>query len=95
MASRRIMNVTIFSLFGNNRDDADYILETFPVVTRRDIQKHGSYRTKEIILDIYDRIKCGMNIGKPYKVSLDSSPGDFQCKIRGHPIRLRIMIWSD
>ena len=32
----------------------DYILETFPIVKRKDIAKYGSYRTKETILQLYD-----------------------------------------
>ena len=32
----------------------DYILETFPIVKRKDIDKYGSYRTKETILKLYD-----------------------------------------
>ena len=32
----------------------DYILETFPIVKRKDEQTHSEYRTKRVILDIYD-----------------------------------------
>jgi len=39
------------------RDDVDYILETFPIVKRKDVEKHGDYRTKLVILDIYDRLQ--------------------------------------
>jgi len=36
------------------RDAVDDIMETFPIVKRKDIQKYGEYRTKRMILEIYD-----------------------------------------
>ena len=35
---------------GNNMG---YIIETFPVVKRKDGQKYGEYRTKRVILECY------------------------------------------
>jgi hypothetical protein len=29
-------------------------LETFPIVKRKDVERYGSYRTKELILKYYD-----------------------------------------
>ncbi len=41
-------------LYGLEKKEVDYILETFPIVKRKDISKYGSYRTKETILQLYD-----------------------------------------
>jgi hypothetical protein len=41
-------------LYGLEKEEMDYILETFPIVKRKDITKYGSYRTKETILQLYD-----------------------------------------
>ena len=41
-------------LYGLEKEEMDYILETFPIVKRKDISKYGSYRTKETILQLYD-----------------------------------------
>jgi len=40
-------------LFGLTADELDYVLETFPIVKRRDIRKHGDFRTKLMILAAY------------------------------------------
>lgn len=40
-------------LYGLEKEELDYILETFPIVRRKDIDKYGSYRTKETILQLY------------------------------------------
>ena len=43
----------------------DYILDTFPVVRRKDEEKYGDYRTKLVILDIYDRLQQAIQSGEP------------------------------
>lgn len=59
MSSRAGLDAGVFHLFGIERDDVDYILDTFSIVRRRDEQRYGSYRTKELILERYDRMaKC-------------------------------------
>ncbi len=42
-------------LYGLDREDVDYILETFPIVKRKDVERYGTYRTEEMILKYYDR----------------------------------------
>lgn len=43
------------------RAELDYILETFPIVKRKDIEKYGNYRTKETILEYYEKNKRTIN----------------------------------
>jgi hypothetical protein len=52
----------------------DYILETFPIVKRKDEQAHGEYRTKRVILDIYDAMQQTMETGTPYHTRLAPPP---------------------
>ena len=44
-------------LYKITKDELDYILDTFPIVKKRDIEKYGEYRTKRLILDKYDELK--------------------------------------
>lgn len=39
-----------------SRPDVDYIMETFPIVKRKDEAKHGEYLTKRVILEMYDQM---------------------------------------
>jgi len=55
-----------FHLFGPGRDDVDYIMQTFPIVKRKDEAAFGSYRTKELILAAYDVMQAAMDGGVPY-----------------------------
>jgi hypothetical protein len=52
----------------------DYILETFPIVKRKDEQAHGEYRTKRVILDIYDAMQQAIETGTAYHTRLDPPP---------------------
>src|SRR6266516_2114865 len=58
------LDAAFFHLYGLNRDDTAYILDTFPIVKRKDEQKFGEYRTKLVILKIYDAMKSAMDSGE-------------------------------
>ena len=70
------LDAAYFHLYGIERDDVDYIMETFPIVKRKDEQRYGEYRTKRVILEIYDEMKRAMETGEPYRTRLDPPPAD-------------------
>lgn len=41
-------------LYGLTRDELSHILDTFPIVRRKDEEQWGEYRTKRLVLDQYD-----------------------------------------
>jgi len=50
------LDALYFHLYGIARADVDYIMETFPIVKRKDLAEYGTYRTKETILAVYDEL---------------------------------------
>ncbi len=52
------LDALYFHLYQINRADVDYIMETFPIVKRKDEAAHGSYRTKDTILAMYDQMNA-------------------------------------
>ena len=62
-------------MFPTPRDAVDYIMETFPIVKRKDEKQHGEYRTKRVILEIYDAMQKAIDTGQPYQTLLDPPPG--------------------
>lgn len=70
------LNAAFFHLYGIDRDDVGYIMETFPIVKKKDIKQYGDYRTKLIILDIYDDMQRAIDTGQPYQTWLDPPPAD-------------------
>ena len=56
---RARLDALYFHLYGLSRADADYILDTFPIVRRHDKAAFGHYRTKEMILAYYNALAAG------------------------------------
>ena len=43
-------------LYGLTREELDYILDTFPIVRRKDEERYGEYRTKRLVLEAWDNL---------------------------------------
>jgi hypothetical protein len=50
------LDALYFHLYEISRDDVDYIMETFPIVKRKDEAEYGTFRTKDVILAKYDTL---------------------------------------
>jgi N-6 DNA Methylase len=81
------LDAAYFHLYGIEREDVDYILETFPIVKRKDEQARGEYRTKRIILEIYDAMRRAIESGEPYQTRLNPPPADLSV---AHPPQVRV-----
>jgi hypothetical protein len=75
-ALRCELDAAFFHLYGVNRDDAAYILETFPIVWRKDEQRWGEYRTKRVILEVFDDMARAATDGAAYRTRLDPPPAN-------------------
>ena len=64
-------------------------MDTFPIVRRKDEEKHGEYRTKRVILEIYDEMQRATRTGRPYRTRLVPPPADPGCC--HPPVRLRLL----
>jgi hypothetical protein len=72
---RSNLDAVAFHLYGIRREDVDYIMDTFPIVRRKDEAAHGEYRTKRVILEMYDAMQAAMESGHPYESPIDPPPG--------------------
>lgn len=61
--------------FSTPRHAVEHILESFPIVKRKEVDAYGEYRTKRVILEIYDAMQNAMVTGNPYKSPLDPPAG--------------------
>jgi hypothetical protein len=68
---RAELDAAFFHLYGISRDDVDYIMETFSGVKGKDLGVYGEYRTKQVILEIYDAMSEATASGVPYVSPLD------------------------
>ncbi len=51
---RAELDAACFHLYGLDRDEVAYVMDTFPIVKRKDEAAFGEYRTKREILEQYD-----------------------------------------
>ena len=77
----------LYEMFPTPRHAVEYIMETFPIVKRKDIKRTtvlddtgqitqpGTYITKDTILSIYDAMTDSIRTGTPYQTRLDPPPG--------------------
>ena len=71
---------SLLASFPTPRDAVAYIMDTFPIVRRKDEAKYdGDYRTKRVILEIYDAMQEATRTGEPYQTRLDPPPADPSC----------------
>jgi hypothetical protein len=74
-ALRAELDAALFHVYGLQRDDVEYVMGTFPTVEKRDESLHGTYRTRDLILDVYDRMEDARVTGGAYQTLLDPPPG--------------------
>jgi hypothetical protein len=57
---RAELDAAFFQMYGVERADIEYMLETFPIVRRNDEKLYGEYRTKRLVLEAYDDMTRAM-----------------------------------
>ena len=56
---RARLDALYFHLYGLSRDDADYVMSTFPIVRAQDKKEFGSYRTRDLVLAYMSALAAG------------------------------------
>ncbi len=75
---RAELDAAFFHLYGISEADADYILDTFPIVKSKDEERFGTYRTKEMILRCYQEMQeaiADQTVQTVFASQLDPPPG--------------------
>ena len=73
----------LMSYIPTPRHAVEYIMETFPIVKRKDLRDYGEYRTKLRILEIYDQMTHCLATNTEYRSTLNPPPGP-PCDKEGH-----------
>lgn len=72
---RAELDAAFLHLYGIAREDAEFIMESFWTVRDRDEARYGEYRTKRLIMEVYDAMKKAMDTRTTYQTILDPPPG--------------------
>lgn len=78
------LDAAFFHIYGLSRDDVAHVMDTFPIVRKNDENTIGEYRTKRLILEIYDSMQEAATTGREYETRLEPPPADPR---RRHPKR--------
>jgi hypothetical protein len=87
------LDAIYFHLYGIGRDDAVYVMETFPIVKRKDEHKYGEYRTKRVMLECYDAMAEAMKISRPYQMILNPPSADR--RIAHQPLNSEVQVGEE
>jgi hypothetical protein len=69
-------------VFGLTRSEVSTLMVSFDVLRRREEKAFGEYRTKRVVLEVYDAMAESDRTGVPYQTRLDPPPADARC---GYP----------
>ena len=72
---RSELEAALFHIYGVSRHDTEFILETFPILRRKEEAAYGEFRTKRLTLERYDAMQAAIQSGVPYETPLDPPPG--------------------
>ena len=73
---RADLDAAFLHVYGLNREEAEHVLDSFPVVRRYEERDYGEYRTRRLVLEAYDRMASAVaNGGKGWRPLADIPAG--------------------
>ncbi len=57
------LDAAFFHLYGLTRDEVGYVMDSFPIVRRKEEASFGEYRTREVLLDLSSEYRDAARIG--------------------------------
>jgi hypothetical protein len=66
----------ILHLYGLDRDQAEWLIDTFAVLRKYEERDLGEFRTKRLVLEVYDEMAAARASGRAYQTRLSPPPAD-------------------
>ena len=73
------IDAAVLHLYKLTRSQAEWLLNSFTVLQRYEEHDYGEFRTKHIILEIYDAMQEAIRTDHTYQTRLDPPPADPRC----------------
>jgi hypothetical protein len=73
------IDAAVLHLSDLTRPQAEWVLDSFTVLRKYEEHDHGEYRTKRLVLEMYDAMTVSISTGQPYQTRLDPPPSDPRC----------------
>jgi hypothetical protein len=78
---RAELDAAFLHLYGLDRSDAEWVLDSFPVLKKNEESKLGKFRTKDIVLAMYEKMADAQRAGTVFVSPLTPPPGDPQAAL--------------
>jgi hypothetical protein len=72
---RAELDAAMMHVYGLTRPEVEHVLDSFFVVRKYEERDHGEFRTKRLVLEIYDAMIEAARTGVPYASALEPAPG--------------------
>lgn len=84
------IDAAILHLYGLSKVQAEWLLDSFTVLHKYEERDHNEFRTKRIVLEIYDEMSAAKLAGRAYQTRLNPVPADPSCchPAKAAPVRL-------
>jgi hypothetical protein len=79
------IDAAVLHLYRLTRSQAEWLLESFTVLRKYEEREVGEFRTKRLVLEVFDALEDAHRTGKPYQTLLAPPAADPSCC---HPVRL-------
>jgi hypothetical protein len=73
------IDAAVMHLYGLDREQAEWLLDSFTVLRKYEERDHGEFRTKRVVLEVYDAMAAAKRSGGVYHTRLDQLPADPRC----------------
>jgi hypothetical protein len=70
------IDAAVLHMYGLSREEAEWLLDSFTVLRKYQERDLGEYRTKKVVLEIFDEISSAIQFGHQYESRLNPLPGD-------------------
>lgn len=72
---RAELDAAMFHVYGLARPEVEHVLDSFGALRRNEEREHGEFRTKRLVLDVFEAMARADETGVPYRTALDPQPG--------------------
>jgi hypothetical protein len=73
------IDAAVLHLYRLSPSQAEWLLDSFTVLRKYEERDHDEFRTKRVVLEIYDKLTESIRTGRPYQTRLNPPPADPRC----------------
>ena len=73
------IDAAVLHLYGLDRAQVEWLLDSFTVLRKYEERDHGEFRTKRVVLEIYDEIAAAKQTDRAFQTRLNPIPADPSC----------------